>query len=600
MKGIKENIIKNCIRGIALVIMIGFFCSIAQTESKAATMHLSKTTLTLTKGATKKLKIKNLPAVKPKVKWSTSNKYAVTVSKKGKVTAVNYGTATIKATCDKKTFTCFVTVPDSSKTVTLNTESVSLTEGATYQLSATSENTVKYHSGNESIATVSETGKVTAVNPGIVTITAKSSGGYAKCVITVNSNDTEITVPSWVTNKKVTAIRRLTKKNNFVYDNITWAKGKDITFKIANLDESTVKKCVWSVADTTIVSAPVVSSTSKIQVAAKTLKQGNTKITAVVTDYNGKTTTYTSPVYISNPSVSENNITLLGTQAGSNRQKFVVVSGLSDYSKIEWSNSSSANATLSEYNTKAAVWGLVSGSGKITASVDGKKLTVNYVVKNPVFEEIVSVLAKGKTTKIDIAGIEGITPQYSIRNSKIAKIDKTGQITGRKAGVTYADVKIAGMTFSYRVEVAAKGMKTIIKRANYIVNNWKYNQKKRMKSGYYDCSSLVWKGYKAYKKYNKKLGSSKYALTAAGLFDYLYGKNQIVYFGYTSLDDLQAGDLIFYGDYDNAVKYSTPGRTLDIYHVSMYAGDGKVVEKGGQTINYNNKQYIVGIGRVVN
>ena len=65
------------------------------------------------------------------------------------------------------------------------------------------------------------------------------------------------------------------------------------------------------------------------------------------------------------------------------------------------------------------------------------------------------------------------------------------------------------------------------------------------------------------------------------------------------MDDLQPGDLIFYGDYSSAVKYSTPGRTLDIYHVSMYAGAGSVVEKGGQSINYNNTQHIVGIGRVV-
>ena len=55
---------------------------------------------------------------------------------------------------------------------------------------------------------------------------------------------------------------------------------------------------------------------------------------------------------------------------------------------------------------------------------------------------------------------------------------------------------------------------------------------------------------------------------------------------------MKPGDLIFYGDYNSAVMYSTPGRTLDIYHVSMYAGNGK-------TINYNNIKHIVGIGRVV-
>lgn len=142
-------------------------------------------------------------------------------------------------------------------------------------------------------------------------------------------------------------------------------------------------------------------------------------------------------------------------------------------------------------------------------------------------------------------------------------------------------------------------MPIIINRATYIVNNWTYSQPKRMQDGFYDCSSLVWKGYKAYNNYQTKLGSKTSAYCAADLFDYLYRKNQIVHFGYLGVDYMQPGDLIFYGDYDSAVNYSTPGRTLDIYHVSMYAGNGKVVEKGGQTINYNNTKHIVGVGRVV-
>ena len=175
-----------------------------------------------------------------------------------------------------------------------------------------------------------------------------------------------------------------------------------------------------------------------------------------------------------------------------------------------------------------------------------------------------------------------------------------GKVTGKNSGVTYIDAKVGSYTFSFRIEVAAKGMKKIVNRANYIVNHWKYSQAKRMKRKYYDCSSLVWKGYKSYKKYHRKLGSRTYALTAAGLFDYLNSKKKIVYYGYLGYDYLKPGDLIFYGDYDYAVQYSTPGRTLDIYHVSMYAGNGMVVEKGGQYISYNNLSHVVGIGRVVN
>ena len=168
-----------------------------------------------------------------------------------------------------------------------------------------------------------------------------------------------------------------------------------------------------------------------------------------------------------------------------------------------------------------ALWGVTPGSGTITAVVDGKTYTVNYTVLNPLLGEINPVVAKGKTTKINITGIEGLTPFYASRNTSVATVTQDGLITAKQSGVTYVDVSLGNMTVSYRVEVAAKGMKTIINRANFIVNNWKYSQKKRMRKGYYDCSALVWKGYKAYKKYNKKLGSSKRALSAGDLFDYL-------------------------------------------------------------------------------
>lgn len=599
MKWTKEKILKNCILAFIMMMMFYAFFEADRQCVSAEEISMSYTSLTLTKGTAKKLKVRNLPNSNAKVVWGTTNEYAVTVSKKGKIKAVNYGTATIKARWKKKTVTCVVSVPDTSRNIMLNTQSVSLAEGTTYQLTAVSVKKVKYHSGNEAIATVSSTGLITAVNPGIVKITAKSTRGTASCIVTVTSSDVEVSSPEWITNKSVTAVRRLTKNNNIVYDNISWAKGKTISFKIDNLDESTVKKCVWSSENNSILSKPVASSTCKIQASAQTLAAGTTKVVATVTDYNGKVKEYSNYVYVSSPSLNTKNMILLGTGAGSNRQQFIVFSGLTKYSTIKWTNSNYASATFSSYNTKAAVWGILPGTGAITASVDGKTYTINYTVYNPVFGSITSVLAAGKTTKIDIQGLEGLSPVYTSRNGTIAKVAADGTITGKKAGVTYIDVKLDNMYFSYRIEISAKGIRKIINRAKFIVNNWKYSQAKRMKRGYYDCSALVWKGYKAYKQYHKKLGSAIRALPAGELFDYLYSKNQIVYFGYTGLDNLKPGDLIFYGDYDNAVKYSTPGRTLDIYHVAMYAGNGELVEKGGQVLTYEGTKYIVGIGRVV-
>ena len=577
--------------------MVITLCNVPYKAKAATTYSMSTSAITLLKGKKHKLKIVNAPK-NAKIKWKTSNKFAVTVSKKGKLKAVNYGTATIKATYKKKNYYCQVTVPDSSKRVTLNTYNVSLVEGSTYQLQPTSAKTVKYFSNNDHIATVHANGLIKAHNPGTVAIAAENSEGYATCTVTVTPNTENQTALDNSVSKKTTAIRRLTTKNNIKYERITWAKNKTIRFKIANLDSDNVKKCVWSTQDDKILSKP--NNDSNVIVAgAKTGTTGKTTITATVTDKTGKTTTYNNTVYVTKPGINTKNLVLMGPNMGANRQQYISFSGMSKYSKITWDMSHAPHVSIVKYHNKASIVGNKAGSGVIKATVDGKKYNVNYTVYNPTFKSIKAVLAKKKTTTIKIDGITGLTPTYKSRNTAVATVDANGKIKGKGSGVTFVDVKLGSYTKTYRVEVAATGMKTIISKAQKIVNTWKYNQGKRMQYGYYDCSSLVWKGYQVYKNYNKKLGSTSWAYTAGELFDYLKGKNQIVYYGYIGYNYMKPGDLIFYGDYNSAVMYSTPGRTLDIYHVSMYAGNGKVVEKGGKTINYNNTKHIVGIGRVV-
>ncbi len=79
------------------------YSSVAQ----AATIKLSKKTLTLEVGKSQTLKITGTTA---KVTWSSSNKSVATVSTKGKVTAKKAGKATITATVSKKKYNCIVTV----------------------------------------------------------------------------------------------------------------------------------------------------------------------------------------------------------------------------------------------------------------------------------------------------------------------------------------------------------------------------------------------------------------------------------------------------------------------------------------------------------
>ncbi len=75
--------------------------------AEAATIKLSKKTLTLEVGKTKTLTILG---TKKKVTWSTSKKKVATVTKNGKITAISEGTTTITAVVDGKKYTCKVTV----------------------------------------------------------------------------------------------------------------------------------------------------------------------------------------------------------------------------------------------------------------------------------------------------------------------------------------------------------------------------------------------------------------------------------------------------------------------------------------------------------
>lgn len=77
------------------------------TVAEAATVKLSATKKTLTKGKTYTLK---MLGTKKKVTWKSSKTSVATVSSKGKVTAKKAGTATITATVGTKTYKCKITV----------------------------------------------------------------------------------------------------------------------------------------------------------------------------------------------------------------------------------------------------------------------------------------------------------------------------------------------------------------------------------------------------------------------------------------------------------------------------------------------------------
>ncbi len=92
---------------LSLLVVFGAFVIGAEVPTQAATVKLSKKSVKLEVGKTKKIKVKG---TKETVTWSTSDKKVATVSKKGKITAKGVGECTITAKAGSKTLTCKVTV----------------------------------------------------------------------------------------------------------------------------------------------------------------------------------------------------------------------------------------------------------------------------------------------------------------------------------------------------------------------------------------------------------------------------------------------------------------------------------------------------------
>ena len=577
-----------------LCVAILFAMNIFVATKTDAAVKLSQKYMVVQRGQTGKLILNGAKA--NKVTWSVSNPFVGSVNN-GVFTSSWMGVTKVNAKYKNKTYTCKVVVPNPARVLYLNKYKKTITDKSSFKLKVSALGQVKYHSGNSHIARVKADGTVVGVNPGTTYVTAKTAGAAASCKVKVKSaGEKKVVYAKWLYDQEKVAIRKVTAKGNFRFGPLLAKAGKTLSLSINNIKEKDVNKVVWSSANKQVAD---VLPKGKIGADVKALAFGKSKISAVIFYKSGKSEVLSNTIHVSNPQINTKHVICFTKTAGLHRQQYVYFTGLSNNSIVKYKVTHKKNLKVTISNNKCKLFGKKTGTGTVKATVDGKKYKVKYHVLQPRFGSIIGVLARGNTTKINITGISGLKPTFTSRNPGIASVAADGTITGLSAGVTYIDVELCNMTFTYRVEVAAKGMKTIIKRAKYIVNNWTYSQGSRMSDGYYDCSALVWKGYKAYKGYNAKLGSKKYALPAGYLFDYLREKHQIAYFGFTKLDDLCPGDLFFYGDYDSAVRYSTPGRTLNIYHVAMYAGNGRVVEKGTPKYDYNSLDHIVGVGRVV-
>lgn len=205
-----SRIFKQTFAWILALMMV--FSIFPATQVNAATKpKLSKTKITMTVGQSKKLKVKGISKKRAKrIKWKSSKKKVVTVTKTGKLKARKAGKAVITAKVGKKKLKCKVVVKrkrkkarkkkesnSSSKKMWLSKTSVTLQAGSGVDLVLhNAKNVVKWSSSNNKVAWADRAtsssknlGTIQAVSKGTAVIAAKVDGKTFKCHVKVIADD---------------------------------------------------------------------------------------------------------------------------------------------------------------------------------------------------------------------------------------------------------------------------------------------------------------------------------------------------------------------------------------------------------------------------
>ena len=388
-------------------------------------VSLDKTSLTINVGKTSTL----TPTVKPSsasikdVTWSSSDNDVASVNSKGKITAKGPGYTTITVTTkdNSKMAECRVLVIQPVSSVKLNKTSGTLEVGDTYTLKATvkpgdaSNKSVKWSTSNKKVATISSSGKITAVGKGTATITCKTVDGnkVATCKVNVIKSVTSIKI----SNSKATVYTGKTLKLN------AKAYPKDAT-------NTAIK---WYTSDSKIAK---VSQSGVVT----PLKAGTVTITAKTVDGGfKKTCTVTVKVPVSSIKLSKTSATV---NVGKTYTFKATVSPSNATDKtITW-NSSDEKVVYINSNGKIKAVG--KGTATITAkSANGVVASCKITVKQPVTSVKLSAekitVYMGETAKFKASArptnANDRTVTCKVANSKIISL-KSGVITPLKLGTT--------------------------------------------------------------------------------------------------------------------------------------------------------------------
>lgn len=264
------------------------------------------------------------------------------------------------------------------------------------------------------------------------------------------------------------------------------------------------------------------------------------------------------------------------------------------YGVIEIQDSSGGPVTFSTSNKKIVSYvsdeegnikikaGKKTGTATIKVVADGVILTGKITVTNPEFKQYYGFYQKNKSFQVDLKGINKKSkPHWSCLNEKTASVNQSGRGRTKKLGSTLVLCHVDGKTLAYNLAVGTKCAVKAMLWGYSKLGKCRYSQARRMNKVYFDCSSFVYRCYRAAGRYLVR--KTSWAPVAADIGHYYVRKKKSVKPSgkIYKAEKLRPGDLICFG----GKKASRNGRYKRIYHIALYIGNGKTMESSS---TYNN------------
>jgi uncharacterized protein YjdB len=395
------------------------------------------------------------------VSWSSGAPSIAAVSQTGVVTGVSVGSAVVFASVEGVIGLVTVTVRQVPvATVVVTPPTASVAAGGTVQLSASARDAsggvlpgrlVGWSSSDEAVATVSNTGLVTAVKVGTATITASSEGKSGTSAVTV----TGAPVASVTVTPPTASV----------------VAGLTVTLEARTLDASggtlTGRAVTWSSSNTgaaTVSQSGVVTGVAPGTATITATSEGKSGTSAV-------TVTAPAPTPVATVTVAPTtaNLTVNATQQITATPRDAQGNALIGR-QVTWSSANTAIATVSSTGliTAKAV-----GGTTVTATSEGKTGTVTVTVAAPAVGSVsvtptsVTINIAGTTTltatvrDVDGATITGAQVAWSTDKPLTAGVTQSGVVTGLIVGTATITATSGGKSGTSSVTVQLAPVNTV-------------------------------------------------------------------------------------------------------------------------------------------